>query len=216
VIFVDKKVLTVSLPDNPTISVNVIPGHYATNRFHVTHYLKLSSLKTNANLAREVARDLAIPYRSTTLVDTILCMERTEIVGAYLAQELLTEGTSLMNSGREIHVLRPRLNVNRKLIFTSNLEELILNKNVLLLVSAIATGITLDKTLEFINYYGGKVIGISALFSAQPQLDDQKIHSMFTSEDIEGYQIFDQDKCPMCKKGEKLEAIIVDNDYKKL
>lgn len=213
---ISKESFTIPLEKNPSISMNVIPGHFTTNNFHVTHYLDLNKLKTNSSPAREVAKELALPYLSTTLIDTIVCLEGTEVIGAYMAEELLQEGTSVINSGREIHVVTPRRNIERKLMIPSNIEELILNKNILLLVATVSTGLILDKGLEFISYYGGHVVGISSLFSVYPNKYEQEIHSMFTNEDIPGYKLFSSDKCMMCNEGIKLEAIIVDDGYKSI
>jgi len=213
---IENKSYTVTLTKNPSISMNVIPGHYTTNSFHVTHYLDLEDLKINALKARDVARELAIPYLSSTLVDTIVCLEGTEVIGAYIAEELLQEGTAVINSGLEIHVVTPRLNTERKMMLLSNTEESIRNKNIIILVGTVSTGVILDKALEFIEYYGGKVVGISSLFSVYPNKYDQEINSMFTNDDIPGYQLFSQKNCLMCNQGKKLEAIIVDGSYKEI
>ena len=207
---------TVSLTKNPSINMNVIPGHFTTSHFHTTHYLNLDNLKTNASLARDVARELALPYLASTLVDTIVCMEGTSVIGAYMAEELLQEGTSVINSGREIHVVTPISNINRNLMFQSNMQELIFNRNIILLVSSISSGMTLNSALECLSYYGGILVGISALFNAYPKKHEQEINSMFTNGDISGYQIFSPDECPMCKEGHKLDAIIVHDGYIKI
>lgn len=212
----ENKAFTVSLTKNPEIKMNVIPGHFATSSFHITHYLDLNNLKTNASQAREVARELVLPYLSSTLVDAIVCMEGMEVIGAYMAEELLLEGTSIVNSGKEIHVVTPMSSVNGKMIFQSNKQELIFNRNIILLVPTITGGMTISSSLECLSYYGGIVVGISTLFNAYPDESDQEIHSMFTNKDIQGYQNFSVGECTMCKEGLKLDAIIINDGYTKI
>ena len=51
---------------------------------------------------------MAIPFiLSKSLVDTIICMEDTEVIGAYMVEELLENGSMVVNSDRDIHVVRP-------------------------------------------------------------------------------------------------------------
>lgn len=208
-----KKAFTISLAENPAISLNVIPGHFTTSRLHMNHYLDLDNLKTNAALARAVAKELALPYLTVTLVDTIVCMERTEVIGAYLAQELMQKGTPAISSSRDIHIITPLCNVNRNLTFKSNIQDLICNRNIILLISSVSSGITLNSALECLAYYGARLIGISALFNARPEKHKQGIRSLFTNNDIPGYGTYKQSDCPMCAAGHKLDAIIVQDGY---
>ncbi|MGI6124328.1 MAG: hypothetical protein ACOYIG_09100 [Acetivibrionales bacterium] len=210
------KNFTISLSKNPTIVMNVIPGHFTTSHFHLTHYLDLDNLKTNSSIARDVAAELALPYLSTTPIDTIVCMEGTEVIGAYMAEELLQEGTSAINSGGEIHVVTPMNNVNRQLTFQSNIQKLIDGKNIVVLVSSVSSGKTVESALECLSYYNGKVVGISALFNAFPDESEQEIHSLFTSEDIPEYKMLSPDECDMCKSGRKLDAIVMHGGYTRI
>ncbi len=212
----ESKAFTIPLAKKPIIKMNVIPGHFTTSQFHISHFLDLYDLKTNAALARDVAVELALPYLTSTLVDTIVCMEGTEVIGAYLAEELLKKGTSVVNTGKEIHVVTPMSNTNRKLMFQSNMQELILNRNIILLVSSISSGTTVNSALECLSYYGGIVVGISALFNAYQDATDREIYSMFTSEDIPGYRIYSPGKCDLCKNGQKLDALIIHDGYTKI
>jgi len=207
---------TISYSKNPSINLKVIPGHFTTNHFHTNNYLELDNLKTNASTAKSAALELAVPYLNSTLVDTIVCMEGTDVIGAYLAEELMKEGTTNINSGKDIHVVTPISNVHRKLIFQSNTQELIINRNIILLVSSVSSGITLYGALDCLAYYGGKIVGISALFNACPEKHGHEIHAMFTDDDIPGYQIYSPGECPMCKAGRKLDAIIVHDGYIKI
>lgn len=212
----ENKAYTVSLTKNPIISIRVIPGHFTTSHFHISHYLDVSNLKTNAAVAKDVARELSIPYLTNTLVDAIVCMEGTEVIGAYMAEELLQEGTSIINSGNEIHVLTPMSNVSGKLIFRSNIQEFISNRNIILLVDTISSGRTISSALECLSYYGGTLAGISALFNACSKKFSQDIYALFTDEDISGYRIFSPGECEMCKEGHKLDAILTSEGYTKI
>ena len=156
------EVLTVSLTKNPVISLDVHAGHFSTSHFHTTHYLDLKNLKTNASIAKDVAIELALPYLTRTIVDTIVCMEGTEVIGAYMAEELLQEGMLVINRDREIHIATPISNTNRNWMFQSDVQELIHNRNIIVLVSSISSGMTLRGILECLSYYGGIVVGISA------------------------------------------------------
>lgn len=212
------KEFNVKLSKNPNIVTKVIPGHFTTSHSHLTHYVDLDNLKTNSTLAKAVAVEFARPYLTTTIVDTIVCMEGTELIGAYLADELSSERLSSMNSGKGIYVVTPMNNVNRQLTFQSNIQELIVNHNVILLVSSISSGITIKSALDCLAYYGANLVGISALFNSfTSDLDqNQKINYLFTHEDIPGYQKFRPGDCEMCKSGRKLDAIIMQGGYTKI
>jgi len=209
----ETKSFSISLERNPLITINIIPGHFTTINSHTNNYLDVSGLKSNALVARNVARELAIPYLSSTLVDAVVCMERTEVIGAYLAEELLTAGNSVINENGEIHVLTPLNNINGKLIFQDNLVEWISNRNIILLVASISSGKTIQSALECLNYYGGKTAGISALFISSHDKIEQEVNALFTSDDIPGYKLFSLGECAMCKAGQKLDAIISSEGY---
>lgn len=212
----NSKSFTVSLKHNPAIAVKVIPGHFTTSHFHLTHYLDLDNLKNNSSLARAVAKEFARPYLSTTPIDTIVCMEGTELIGAYLAEELKNDGLSVVNADREIYVLTPLNNVHKQLMFQSNTQELIVDHNVLLLVTSISSGITVKSALDCLAYYGGNLVGISALYKSYDKELEQKFHYLFTSEDVPGYKMFSPGKCEMCESGRKLDAIIMHGGYTKI
>jgi len=209
------KAFSISLEKHPLISMKVIPGHFTTSNSHVSHYLDVSSLKSNAQVARDVARVLANPYLSSTLVDTIVCIERTEVIGAYLAEELSNNGMSIMNENTEIHVITPISNNIGSLYFQGSMVKHISNRNILLLTSYISVGQLLDNALDCISYYRGKIAGISALFLASLDLE-QKINTLFTSEDVPGYKIFSPRKCEMCQAGQSLDALISSEGYTKI
>lgn len=207
---------SVSLPRNSAIVMDVYPGHFTTNHFHHSHYLDLDNLKTNSTIAKKVAKELAFPYITSTLVDTIVCMEGTEIIGAYLAEELTQRGTTAVNRGRDIYVVKPMSNVNRQLTFQNNIQNLITDHRTILLVSSISGGTTLRSALECLYYYGANLVGVSALFNSKPDDIDQEINYLFTKEDIPGYKMHNIKDCTLCKSGRKLDAIIIQGGYTNL
>ena len=212
----DNKSIRISLEKNPNISIRVVPGHFSTSFYHTNYYLDVGTLKANAFVARDVARELAIPYISTTIVDTIVCMENTKVIGAFLAQELISEGTAVMNSGGEINIVTPMSSVDGKLIFYDNELEWINNKHILLLTASISSGRTLNSALECLSYFSGVFAGISALFLYLDAMPYMKINTLFTSDDIPGYKVYSTGECALCKGGQKLDAIISSEGYKKI
>jgi len=213
---VEDKTFSVSLEKNPKIAINIIPGHFTTSNVHSNNYLDFSELKCNAIVAKDVAREMAIPYLSTTIVDTIVCMEKMSGIGAYLAEELLQEGTSVINAGGLIHVVSPMNNAHGEWIFPSNRTEWINGKNILLLTATISSGRAINSVLECITYYGGKLAGISALYVASPESQKHEINALFTSEDVPDYKLYSINECELCKAGKKLDAIVTSEGYTKI
>ena len=213
----DAKAFTVSLERNPKITIKVIPGHFTTSNVHSNNYLDVSELMCTVSMAQDVARELSTPYLSNTLVDTIVCMERTEVIGAFLAQELLQHGVSVINSGADIYVVKPINNTNGNFIFQDNMTKWIADKNIILLVASISSGRTVSTAIDCIGYYGGRLAGISALFmTASHDELKQDVHALFTSDDIPGYKMFSTAECGLCKAGIKLDAIINSDGYTKI
>ena len=212
----ENNAFSISLTKNPAITIDIISGHFTTNNVHTNNYLDVSALKSNTAIAKDVAREIAIPYLSSTLIDTIVCMEKMEVVGAYVAQELVQEGTSVMNTGNAIYVVSPINNAYGKLVFPDSAVKWVSGKNILLLFATVSSGRSLNIALECINYYGGNIVGISTLYRASQVKAVNEVHCLFTSDDIPGYKLSSASECEMCKNGQKLDAIISSEGYTKI
>jgi orotate phosphoribosyltransferase len=211
-----QKAYKVSLEKNPVISMEVIPGHYTTGASHTTHYLDVSEMKSSSVVARDIARELALPYSSSIAVDTIVCMENTNVIGAYLAEELANNGIHAVSGSSNIHVISPLSNSLGHLSFQTSTIEYVTNRNVLLITATVAGGTSLDNALDCIAYYRGNVVGVSALFLAFPDRMEYAINALFTSEDIPGYEIQRSRHCAMCKAGVRLDALISSEGYTRI
>lgn len=198
------------------VPLKVTPGHFATNHAHVNYYLDSTTLKSRQSEARETARALVGAYVYNTVVDTIVCLEGMQVVGAYLADELTQAGVMSRNAHQTIYVVSPEFNSNSQMIFRDNLQPMIKGKNILLLLAAVTTGKTIAKGMECIQYYGGILQGISAIFTAVDQVDGIPIHSVYTKRELPDYQAFDFRECPFCQKGQKLDALVNSYGYSKL
>lgn len=201
--------------NNNRVALHAIPGHFATSHSHINYYIDLTSLKTRANEAQEVAKSLAGDYTSDTVIDTIVCLDGTEVVGAYLAEELARRGFKNTNQHETVYIVTPEYNSNNQMIFRDNSTPAIYGKNILLLLSTTTTGLTIRRALECLKYYGGKLTGISSIFSTIRSVDGMAVNSVFGIDDVPGYQAYTRDECPFCKKGMRIEAMVNGFGYSK-
>ena len=72
--------------------LRVAKGHFATSHSHINYYIDVTMQKTRLSEARAVALELVSSYTHTTIVDTILCLDGTEVIGACMASELTCYG----------------------------------------------------------------------------------------------------------------------------
>jgi len=193
---------------NLLISLRVTQGHFATISSHINHYIDLTTLKARASEAKAVAKAMSHEYIASTIVDTIVCLDGTEVIGAYLADALTESGIMCLNQHGTIYVTTPEVNSMGQLTFKDNVVPMINNKHVLLLLPTATTGLTTEKILDCIRYYGGSIAGISAIFSAADQVEGIEVHSIFHVNDIEGYASYSSHECPFCKAGVKLDGLV--------
>lgn len=201
---------------NNLLYIRVMNGHFATNHSHINQYIDMTTLKVRGHMAMAAAKSMATEYVATTIVDTIVCMDGTEVIGAYLAEALSQNGIVSMNQHKTLYVVTPEVHSSGQLIFRDNLQPMIKGKHVLLLIASATTGKTIKKSLECIEYYGGSIAGISAIFSVAQEVDGYPVHALFTGKDLPDYKTYPHDQCPMCKAGDRIEAIVNSYGYSEL
>ena len=208
--------LLITLKENPDVILRAIPGHFITPNAHSNYYLDMTAIKSRTHESRAAALELAKKIPPTTVVDTIVCMEGTQVIGAYLAEELTKNGVLNVNSYKAINVISTELSAAGQYIVRDNLKPMFEGKNVILLVATAATGQTLAKTAEAIKYYGAKVRGICSVFSVGNTCFGKPIYSLFSVKDLPDYRNFSASECPMCKNGQPVDAIANPFGYSKL
>ena len=194
-------------PNNQKMEVTVYDGHFATRHSHNTHYIDITRMKHEHTMAREAAMWLAQRYAYEKGVDTIVCLDGSEVIGAFLARHLAKGDRFSVNQDKNINVITPEYDSNGQLIFRDNLAPMVSGKNVLILISTVNSGKTVARCLECVQYYGGQVQGIAAVFTMLEQVGDIPVYSVFTPADIPGYASYQPKQCPMCQKGQRIDAL---------
>jgi orotate phosphoribosyltransferase len=202
--------------EDSKIALKVYEGHFATPHSHITHYFDMTTLRTRASEASAVARVLAAHYELSTIVDTIICMDGTDVIGAYLAEELTKAGIMSLNSHETIYVVSPEININGQLMFQDNMTPMIKNKNVLILTASATTGGSLQACMDCVKYYEGKLQGACAIFSAIRKVNDMPVVSIFSSNQVPEYRSYTTRECPHCRVQKKIDAIVNGYGYSKL
>ena len=196
--------------------LRVTKGHFATSHSHTNYYIDVTTQKMRLSEAQAVAKELLPYYDSTTIVDTILCLDGTEVIGACLARELTRNGFVNMNAHQTIYITTPEHTMGSQLLLRDNLVPMVAGKNVLILAASVTTGYTALGAIEAVNYYGGRVAGIASIFATVDQLQGMPVRSCFNPNDLPDYASYTAHECPLCKAGVKLDALVNSFGFSKL
>ncbi len=200
----------------PEIALRVVQGHFVTSNSHINYYMDMALMKSRQSEASAIAKALAKQYYASTIVDTIVCMDGCEVIGAYMANYLTEAGIVSMNSHKSIYITTPEFLNTGQLLFRENMYPMIKNKHILLLLTSTTTGKTISSAIDALHYYGGTISGISSIFSAANKVYDYPIHSIFTMADLPDYQTFTHDNCKLCKENKPINAFVNGFGYARL
>ncbi|MBR2650836.1 MAG: orotate phosphoribosyltransferase [Clostridia bacterium] len=196
--------------------LRVSEGHFATNHSHINYYIDVTTQKTRLSEAEAVAEELVSYYSSSTIVDTILCLDGTEVIGACLAKKLTEGHFTSINAHQTIYILTPERTSGSQIIFRDSIMSAIKGKNVLILAASVTTGYTAKSAIEAIQYYGGSVSGIASVFATADNVMGYTVQSVFNPNDLEGYQSYPSHECPMCRAGKRIDALVNSFGYSKI
>ena len=196
--------------------LRVAPGHFATNHSHINYYIDVVAQKSRLSEAKAVAQELVGYYKQNTIIDTILCLDGTEVVGTCLAAELTREDFTNMNMHQTVYIATPERTSGSQLIFRDSTSPMIRGKNVLVLAASVTTGYTTKSAIEAIKYYGGTVAGVAAIFATVDECSGYPVQSVFDPNDLDGYATYPSHECPMCKAGQKIDAPVNSFGFSKI
>jgi len=219
--------------NNPELCLSVIPGHFSSDRFHVNYYIDMTTLKTRMSQAQLVAKEMCEKYThriqipentkgfftssmadafaQAEKIDTIICMDGCEVIGAYVAEELSKTGISTNNLHKTFYVVSPEFDKSGQMIVRDNIKPMIKGKNVLVILASAMSGRTIYKSIKCIQAYGGNVKGISVIFGVVDEIEGYPVHSVFSKDDLPDFELAEPENCTACKNNVPLTAIV--NSY---
>ncbi len=197
--------------------LRVAEGHFATAHSHSNYYIDVAAQKSRLSEATAIAEELASDYKfSCKIVDTILCIDGTEVIGTCLAKELTKNNFMNINAHQTIYVVTPEMIGTSQLLFRDNIVPMIKGKHVLVLSVSVATGFTAKAAIDAVKYYGGEVVGVASIFATEEECDGYEVASVFNPGDLTGYFTCPPHECPLCKQGKKIDALINCHGFSKL
>ena len=207
----------VKLPTKKSnLFLRVAKGHFATSHSHINYYIDVTTQKSRLSEAKAVAKELVAAYQHSTIVDTVLCLDGTQVIGTCLANELTKDGFANMNAHQTIYVITPEYTTGSQIILRDNLAPMVKGKHVLILAASITTGYTVQGAVEAIRYYGGEPAGVTAIFATVDNCAGYPVASIFDPHDLPDYQSYDAHSCPWCKEGKKIDALVNSFGYSSL
>ncbi len=196
--------------------LRVCPGHFATSHSHINYYIDVTTQKTRLSEASAVAKELVSYFKHSTIVDTVLCLDGTQVIGTCLATELTNADFVNLNAHRTIYVVTPEHTSGSQIIFRDNIMPMIEGKNVLILAASVTTGYTAQAAIEAIKYYNGHIAGVCSLFATVDECLGYTVHSVFDPKDLPGYASHPSHECPQCKAGQKIDALVNSFGFSKI
>ena len=121
-----------------------------------------------------------------------------------------------MNAHQTIYVITPEYTTGSQIILRDNLAPMVRGKHVLILAASITTGYTAQAAVEAVNYYGGTVAGLSAIFATTTACAGIPVTSIFDPSSLPDYASYDSRECPLCKAGQHIDALVNSFGYSAL
>lgn len=192
-------------------------GHFASTHSHSNYYIDVAAQKSRLSEAKAVAKELCRNYNyNTRVVDTILCLDGTEVIGTCFAEELTKHDFMNINAHQTIYVVTPELTGSSQLLLRDNIIPMVKDKHVLVLAVSVATGNTAKSAIEAVKYYGGDVVGVASIFATQDDCGGYPVESVFNPNDLPDYFTVPSHECPLCKNKVKIDALINCYGFSKL
>lgn len=233
-----KKSIKIQSKSYPELELKVIPGHFMSEKFHQNYYIDMSALKMRQTEAKIVAHVMAEKYIekldvddklsslvepsllnmaiSSKKIDTIICLDGCEIIGAYLAEELRNVGVLTSNEHGCFNIISPEFDHTGGMIINDSIKNMIIDKNVLIVSGCAITGHTIEKIIQTICTFHGYITGVSVIFGNIETVLDYHVYQVFSKKDFPDFMLFSPDQCEICKAGVKVDGFIYSYGFEEI
>ena len=157
--------------DNDKLALKVTKGHFSSDRFHINYYIDMTTLKMRQEEAEQVAKSMVKRYvnrvdlsgligvgaeelkhyskafASKTPIDTIICMDGCEVIGAYVAKELSELGVTTTNIHKTTYIVTPEFDSAGQMVVRDNIKHMLKDKHVLVVLATAMSGRTILKSI---------------------------------------------------------------------
>ena len=157
---------------------------------------------------KAVAKELVAAYQHNTIVDTVLCLDGTQVIGTCLANELTKDGFANMNAHQTIYVITPEYTTGSQIILRDNLAPMVKGKHVLILAASITTGYTVQAAIEAIQLLRRHCGRPERHLRHRHRVPGIPVTSIFDPSNLPDYASFDSRECPSCKAGQHIDALV--------
>ena len=76
----ENRIVKFKSKESAGLNLHAIPGHFATSHSHINYYVDVTSIKTRVSEAKEAAKALYTKVPHHSYIDTIVCMDGTELI----------------------------------------------------------------------------------------------------------------------------------------
>ena len=109
------------------LALKVIPGHFATRNSHINYYLDITTIRARQSEAKAAASILVQDYSRDIVIDTIVCLDGTEIIGAFLAEKLSEQEFYTKNYHHSTYIITPEVDQLGQWFFRENMLPMLKN-----------------------------------------------------------------------------------------
>ena len=158
-----------------------------------------------------ITKDKLLPHTSETFRVTYLLAENYKdldvdvvaapVIGGVILGNLVAYHLSNLQK-KEILSVYAEKTLEGQMVFKRGYDALVKGKKVLIIDDTVATGFSVNKMIDVVRQFGGKVVGMGVLINrVSKEINSETMGMPFSSLCEIPAETFDEKNCPLCKAG---------------